>query len=303
MKYNIDDKIIELIKNKEDISSKEISQIVGIPEKEVERRIRGFSDARQKILIVDDEMATLLPLRRSLETEDYIVIEAYDGYEAIEKYMLEGKYINEKIMGYCSPPPDETNWAVLVFFGFARDLSREPSGLVMLLDKPVIIANHENHSLEMQLYGFDKTMAPQGKGVIKVELVSQYSYWKKLYEDKSQYDKEKQKIAEQVIEQLGHYFKGIESQIEVVDVATLISWENFMGGTNGFNNFPVKKANFTASLLSRKLENTLPGLANFYMVGAWTTSLGATFMNALSGKRAIQTICNVDGKKFAASVK
>ncbi len=84
MKYNIDDKIIELIKNKEDISSKEISQIVGIPEKEVERRIRGFSDARQKILIVDDEMATLLPLRRSLETEDYIVIKAYDGYEAIE---------------------------------------------------------------------------------------------------------------------------------------------------------------------------------------------------------------------------
>ncbi len=83
-----------------------------------------------------------------------------------------------------------------------------------------------------------------------------------------------------------------------MDVATLISWENFMGGTNGFNNFPVKKANFTASLLSRKLENTLPGLANFYMVGAWTTSLGATFMNALSGKKAIQTICKMDGRKL-----
>jgi hypothetical protein len=53
---------------------------------------------------------------------------------------------------------------VLVFLGVARDFSREPSGLVMLLDKPLIIANHENHSLEMQIYGFDKTMALQGKG-------------------------------------------------------------------------------------------------------------------------------------------
>lgn len=85
MKKNIDDKIIELIKNNEDISSSEISRILEIPEKEIEKRIRSFSDTRQKILIVDDEMATLLPLKRSLESEGYIVIEACDGYEAIKK--------------------------------------------------------------------------------------------------------------------------------------------------------------------------------------------------------------------------
>lgn len=85
MKNNIDDKIVELIKNNEDISSSEISRILGIPEKEIEKRIRSFSDTRQKILIVDDEMATLLPLKRSLESEGYAVIEACNGYEAIKK--------------------------------------------------------------------------------------------------------------------------------------------------------------------------------------------------------------------------
>jgi two-component system alkaline phosphatase synthesis response regulator PhoP len=89
MKKNIDDKIVELVKNNENISNSEISRILGIPEKEVERRIRSFSEVRQKILIVDDEMATLLPLKRSLEAEDYIVIEAYDGYEAVEKSKTE----------------------------------------------------------------------------------------------------------------------------------------------------------------------------------------------------------------------
>ncbi len=89
MDKNIDNKIIEMIKLNENISNSEISRILGIPEEEVKRRIKNFSDTRQKILIVDDEMATLLPLKRSLEAEDYIVIEAYDGYEAIEKSKIE----------------------------------------------------------------------------------------------------------------------------------------------------------------------------------------------------------------------
>ncbi len=248
-------------------------------------------------ILTENDQAVGIKLDDGSEHRADIVISNADGRKTILN-MLDGNYINERIKGYCTQPPDETNWAVLVFLGVARDLSSEPSALVMLLDKPLIIANHENHSLEMQLYGFDRTIAPQGKGVIKVELVSQYSYWKKLYEDKSRYEEEKQKVAEQVIEQLSHYFEGIENQIEVVDVATLMTWEKFMGGTNGFNNFPVKKASFAASLFSKKLENTLPGLANFYMAGAWTTSLGATFMNALSGKKAVQAICKADGKKF-----
>jgi len=60
MNKNIDDKIVELIEKNEKISNSEISRIIGIPEKEVEKRIRSFSDPRQKIMIVDDEMATLL---------------------------------------------------------------------------------------------------------------------------------------------------------------------------------------------------------------------------------------------------
>ncbi len=89
MNKNIDDKIVELIEKNEKISNSEISRIIGIPEKEVEKRIRGFSDARQNIMIVDDEMATLLPLKRSLEAEGYRVLEAYDGYQAIEKSKTE----------------------------------------------------------------------------------------------------------------------------------------------------------------------------------------------------------------------
>lgn len=84
-KKNIDKRIIELIQQDENISYSKISQIVGIPEKDIEEKIKSFSDTREKILIVDDEMSTLMPLKRSLESENYAVVEAYDGHEAIKK--------------------------------------------------------------------------------------------------------------------------------------------------------------------------------------------------------------------------
>jgi len=80
-----DNLIIELIKKNENISNFEISTILEIPEDEIALRIEKISDTRSKILIVDDEIDTLLPLKRSLEVEDYLVVGASNGKEALIK--------------------------------------------------------------------------------------------------------------------------------------------------------------------------------------------------------------------------
>ena len=85
----IDNLIIELIKKNENISNFEISTILEIPEDEIAQRIGKISDTRSKILIVDDEIDTLLPLKRSLEVEDYIVVGASNGKEALIKARTE----------------------------------------------------------------------------------------------------------------------------------------------------------------------------------------------------------------------
>lgn len=125
-----------------------------------------------------------------------------------------------------------------------------------------------------------------------------YSARKKLHENTERYEAEKKKVAGQVVELLEQCFKGIKNQVEVIDVPTLMTWERYMGGTHGFANMPRKKVTITSSLLSKKMDNTLPGLTGFYFVGAWATSAGALFVNALSGKRRISAICKKDGKKF-----
>ncbi len=86
---DIDDRILELIKKDSNISNLDMSEILGITENEITSRIRNFSDTRPKILIIDDDMDSLLPLKRSLERENYKVVEAYNGQEGLLKAKTE----------------------------------------------------------------------------------------------------------------------------------------------------------------------------------------------------------------------
>jgi len=274
----------------------------------IERRylaLGGKVHYRSKVekILVEDDRAVGIKLAYGSEHRADIIISNADGRKTIID-MLDSKYINETVRGYCAPISDETPFAVNVCLGINRDLAGEPSSLVLLLDQPVTIANHQYESVEAQVYGFDRSMAPAGKGTIKVELTASYAYWKQLYnDDREKYKKEKQRVAEQVIEILESHLHGIRNQVEVIDVYTLMTWERYMGGTQGWFNFPNRKLDFSMKedLSDKKFKTTLPGLANFYFVGVWATMMGSLAHNAHSGKTIIRRICKKDGRKFIVS--
>jgi phytoene dehydrogenase-like protein len=276
--------------------------------KSIERRYLAlggkvhYNSKVEKILVENDKAVGIILADGSEHRADIIISNA-DGRKTILN-MLNGKYINDTVRGYCKPIQDETPFAVDVFLGVNRDLSKEPSSLVLLLEQPVTIATHKYESIEAQLYGFDKSMAPTGKGTMKVELWASYSYWQQLYNnDREKYKQEKQKVAEQVIEILDRRFQGIKNQVEVIDVCTLLTWERYMGGTQGWFNLPNRKIDFSMreDLSDKKFKTTLPGLSNFYFVGIWATVMGSLAHNALSGKTIIRCICKKDGKEFKSS--
>jgi phytoene dehydrogenase-like protein len=275
--------------------------------KSIERRYLALGGkvhykSRVEKILVEKDKAVGIRLADGSEHRADIIISNADGRKTILN-MLDGKYINETVRGYCAPLSDETPFAVDVFLGINRDLSGEPSSLVLLLDRPVNIANHKYECIEAQLYGFDKSMAPAGKGTIKVELPASYTYWKQLYnDDREKYKQEKQKVAELVIEILESHFRGIRNQVEVIDVCTLMTWERYMGGSQGWFNFPNRKLDFTMreDISDKKFNTTLPGLSNFYFVGVWATAMGSLAHNANSGKTIIRRICKKDGERFKA---
>lgn len=254
-------------------------------------------NSRVERILVENGRAVGVRLADGTEHRADAVISDADGRKTIMG-LLEGKFIDEEIRSACKEPPDETAWSAHVFLGVRRDLASEPSSMVMLLEKPVTIAGHTADSLEMQIYGFDKTMAPAGKGVIKVELFAKYSHWTALAADKQKYEDEKQRVAAQVIDILERRFPGIRNEVETVDVPTQLTWERYMGGTHGFANFPKIKASIWSGLSGAGGGLTLPGLDGFYFVGVWASLAGSLFGNALSGRRAIKALCERAGKKF-----
>jgi phytoene dehydrogenase-like protein len=251
-------------------------------------------------ILVENGRAVGVRLADGSEHRADVVVSDADGRKTIME-LLEGKFVDDKVRKACEEPPDETNWSVHVFLGVRRDLSAEPSSMVMLLEKPVEIAEHGCDSLEMQIYGFDRTMAPEGKGVIKVELFAKYSYWKALAGDPKRYEEARERIAAQVIDILEKRYPGIKGQVEEIDVPTQLTWERYMGGTHGFANFPNKKASIWSGLAGAGGDLTLPGLEGFYFAGVWSSLAGSLFGNALSGKRAIRAICKREGRRFGTA--
>jgi phytoene dehydrogenase-like protein len=264
-------------------------------------QLGGTIHYRKKVvkILTDHDCACGVELEDGTRhTADFIVSNA-DGRKTILQ-MLSGKYTDGKILKYCETDPEkECAFSVMVFLGVKRDLSSYPSALLLFLEKPEVIGGHRCDHLYMQMYGFDASMAPAGKGVIKVELLTKPLYFSRLADDKLAYREEKNRIAGQVINLLEKSFPGLREDIEVIDVSTLHTWERFMGGTEGFNNFPNKPFNIIDEIFGLNPRDTLPGLKNFFFAGQWATSAGALHFNAFSGKTVVQKICRQCGMRFS----
>ena len=149
-------------------------------------------------------------------------------------------------------------------------------------------------------YCFDRTLAPAGKSAVEVMLESPYGYWQRIYGRKL-YDTEQLQVADQVIDLIERIYPGIRAQIEVVDVATPLSYERYTGNWQGATcGFLLTKE--TMRLMLFGVDKKLPGLRNFYMAGQWVEPGGMVPISAMSGRQAIQFICHDDGMAFETSI-
>ena len=82
-------------------------------------------------------------------------------------------------------------------------------------------------------FGYDPTLAPAGKSVVEVLLETDYDLWARLARDRGQYDGEKERIAEAVVQALDQRFPGLAQDVEALDVATPMTWERITGNWRG----------------------------------------------------------------------
>jgi phytoene dehydrogenase-like protein len=244
-------------------------------------------------ILVEDDQAVGVRLADGSEHRSDIVISAADGHATIFD-LLHGKYINKKIRGYYDNlavfPP-----LVHVALGVARSFDGLPAAVTYPLDEPITIAGTKRRDLTVEIYNFDRTMAPPGKTVVKVMFPVEYAYWSRLRQDAQRYEAEKEKIADQVIGLLDRRYPGLAGQVEMRDVATPMTWERYTGNWKGsFEGWMISKETFPPFHMSK----TLPGLKNFFMAGQWVEPGGGVPTAAISGRNVIQIICKRDRRKF-----
>jgi phytoene dehydrogenase-like protein len=229
----------------------------------------------------------------SEERADIIVSNAYGPATIFG--MLEGRYADERIRRHYEKPEDRVEMGVHISLGVARDLSAEPHAIIWPLPSPTEIDGELRERLYIQTFGFDPSMAPPGKGVIKVLLSARWTRWRALAADPQAYKREQDEIAKKIISLLEHRFSSLSQQVEVVDVATPLTTERFTGNGPGY---PLSRSSFASTLLlGRRLTQTLPGLRNFYMVGQWAGLPGVPMVAAM-GRDIVRDICKSQHRSF-----
>jgi phytoene dehydrogenase-like protein len=209
--------------------------------------------------------------------------------------MLSGQYAPRSLLRRYRHAEDRIEMGIHVSLGVARDLTKEPHAIVFPLKSPVEVDGARRERLFIQTFGHDPSLAPEGKGVIKVLLPTSWARWEELAKTPRHYQEEQERIGRTIIETLEQRFPGITTEVEVVDVATPISTRRFTGVGPGFG-FSIPEL-LSSVLLGQNAGRTLPGLRNFYMVGQWAGSPGVPMVAAM-GRALVRDICERDRRRF-----
>lgn len=223
------------------------------------------------------------------------VISAADAHATLND-LLGGQYpdpaFDNAFAGYETFPS-----YLQVSLGVARDLSREPGYLTLMLDKAVELdPGTRLQTLSFRIFHFDPTFAPIGKTAVTCFLPTRNVDWWTEFrrEDVQRYQLEKQRVADTVIRVLERRLPGIGADIETIDVSTPASVIRYTGNWKGSMEGWV----MTPAIGLGSLPQALPGLERFMMAGQWVQPGGGLPTGLMTARAAVQAICHRDHVPF-----
>lgn len=246
-------------------------------------------------ILVEGSQAVGVQLEDGSELHTDIVVSAADGYSTIFE-LLEGKFTDEKINEiYEKWAPFQS--VLYVGAGVNRTFPQIVPGVegnAFELRQPVMIAGDEHKTLGMRIHNEDAHMAPPGKTVLTSAIYTRYEFWKALQGNRQTYETEKENVARVYVEALEQIWPGISAQVEMVNVATPLTFERFTGNWKG----SITGWKLTPHQAMAKIPKNLPGLENFWMVGQWVYPGGGLPGGVSTAREVIWHQCKKDKRSF-----
>jgi phytoene dehydrogenase-like protein len=171
-------------------------------------------------ILIEDGQAVGLTLKNGEEVRGDYVISAADGYHTLYQ-LLDGKYtseVYEKL--YTDRETYPLDCSVLVFLGVNADLSDSPQSIFIRPKQPIIVADQAHDVMMIKHYGYDPSMAKEGKSVICTNFNTDFDWWQQKHTDEAAYQQAKTKVAAAAQAAIEAYYPEIRGKVEVVDVTT-----------------------------------------------------------------------------------
>jgi phytoene dehydrogenase-like protein len=255
--------------------------------------------ARVSEVIVENDRALGARTEDAREARADYVVSAADGHTTLFR-MLGGKYLTEQLRSFYEGGMETFPPLVQVSLGLKRRIEGA-SGIGFRLASPVEVGPNTHAQITVRNMSDDPTLAPPGCSVVIVMLESDYDWWAALRSDSSRYEAEKKRVADDVIARLDEKWPGLKADVEVVDIATPLTWERYTGNWRGAYEGWMITTRTMEKALGPGFPKELPGLAGFSMIGQWTTIGGGVPPAAKDGRDLVRRLCRRDGRRFVTT--
>jgi len=248
--------------------------------------------SRVKRILVEQGRAVGVELQDGREVRTDYVISAADCHSTLFD-MLGERFVDVKARNYFRDlrpfPP-----LVYIAVGVDMDLGKEPHSVVCQSDPPLLIPGNPGNRVHLRHFCYDPSLAPAGKSVVVGMFTSDYSLWKEFAKDRCRYETEKSSLADQFLGFLDRRFPGFRDRVEMVDVATPLTFERYTANWQGsFEGWLI-----TTKSIRKRIRRTIPAVSNFHMIGQWVQPGGGLPTGAMHGRQVIKKICRENRLKF-----
>jgi len=232
-----------------------------------------------KKVIIENGIATGVELETGTLSADAVII-TQETIAAVHKLFttpLKEKWLMKLLQD------SRSSVCTFVGVGIRAKIAETPT---FDLPEPIVCGGISYSTLGFNNYFGYKDYAPEGGTVLTtVFLDDTYDFWKKA-KDEGRYDAEKQALALQISRIICAKYPQAEGNIEVIDIATPLTYERYTGAYRGSWMGIMKKGDKQA-----QYPGFLNSVKGVYFAGHRMMSPGGLPVALLSGRQAAQMAC------------
>jgi len=244
-----------------------------------------------KRIAVRGDRAVGIKLEDGSQVSGDLVVSSVDAHFALEE-LLEGKYTPPEMRRYFRELPTFTS--AQISFGINANLCAEPHTLFYRLPEPMVLAGVRHKNMGFRHYCYDPSLTPAGKTLVTCSIFSDYDHWQELKKDGKRYQQEKERLAAQVQEQLEARFPKAKGNVEMVDVATPLTYQRYTNVWRGsYMGFVVGPKQGRV-----RIPWELPEVGNLFLIGQWFDTMPGLPGSMLTGRYMVQRLCRREERPF-----